>query len=177
MLAFVIIAVFVAGLMIGRTPEYLGKKIETFEMKMASLMVLIPVVIVLFGTAVAVVTSAGKAAVYNPGAHGFSEILYAFSSAGNNNGSAFAGLSANSTFYNTALGFAMLFARYWTAIPALAIAGSLVNKKKVPPSSGTLPTHTPLFIVWLIVVVIIVGALSFFPALALGPLAEYLMIR
>jgi K+-transporting ATPase ATPase A chain len=177
MLAFVIIAVFVAGLMIGRTPEYLGKKIESFEMKMASLMVLIPVVIVLFGTAVAVVTSAGKAAVYNPGAHGFSEILYAFSSAGNNNGSAFAGLSANSAFYNTALGFAMLFARYWTAIPALAIAGSLVNKKKVPPSSGTLPTHTPLFIVWLIVVVIIVGALSFFPALALGPLAEYLMIR
>jgi K+-transporting ATPase ATPase A chain len=177
MLAFVIIAVFVAGLMIGRTPEYLGKKIETFEMKMASLMVLIPVVIVLFGTAVAVTISAGKAAVYNPGAHGFSEILYAFSSAGNNNGSAFAGLSANSTFYNTALGFAMLFARYWTAIPALAIAGSLVNKKKVPPSSGTLPTHTPLFIVWLIMVVIIVGALSFFPALALGPLAEYLMIR
>jgi K+-transporting ATPase ATPase A chain len=177
MLAFVIIAVFVAGLMIGRTPEYLGKKIEAFEMKMASLMVLIPVVIVLLGTAVAVATSAGKAAVYNPGAHGFSEILYAFSSAGNNNGSAFAGLSANSAFYNTALGFAMLFARYWTAIPALAIAGSLVNKKKVPPSSGTLPTHTPLFIVWLIVVVIIVGALSFFPALALGPLAEYLMIR
>jgi K+-transporting ATPase ATPase A chain len=177
MLAFVIIAVFVAGLMIGRTPEYLGKKIETFEMKMASLMVLIPVVIVLFGTAVAVTISAGKAAVYNPGAHGFSEILYAFSSAGNNNGSAFAGLSANSTFYNAALGFAMLFARYWTAIPALAIAGSLVNKKKVPPSSGTLPTHTPLFIVWLIMVVIIVGALSFFPALALGPLAEYLMIR
>ena len=163
MLAFVIIAVFVAGLMIGRTPEYLGKKIETFEMKMASLMVLIPVVIVLFGTAIAVATSAGKAAVYNPGAHGFSEILYAFSSAGNNNGSAFAGLSANSAFYNTALGFAMLFARYWTAIPALAIAGSLVNKKKVPPSSGTLPTHTPLFIVWLIVVVIIVGALSFLP--------------
>jgi K+-transporting ATPase ATPase A chain len=177
MLAFVIIAVFVAGLMIGRTPEYLGKKIETFEMKMASLMVLIPVVIVLLGTAIAVATSAGKAAVYNPGAHGFSEILYAFSSAGNNNGSAFAGLSANSAFYNTALGFAMLFARYWTAIPALAIAGSLVHKKKVPPSSGTLPTHTPLFIVWIIVVVIIVGALSFLPALALGPLAEYLIIR
>ena len=177
MLAFVIIAVFVAGLMIGRTPEYLGKKIEAYEMKMASLMVLIPVVVVLFGTAIAVATQAGKAAVYNPGAHGFSEILYAFSSAGNNNGSAFAGLSTNSLFYNIALGFAMLFARYWTAIPALAIAGSLVYKKKVPASSGTLPTHTPLFIIWLIVVVIIVGALSFLPALALGPLAEYLMIR
>jgi K+-transporting ATPase ATPase A chain len=177
MLAFVIIAVFVAGLMIGRTPEYLGKKIEAYEMKMASLMVLIPVVIVLLGTAIAVATSAGRAAVYNPGAHGFSEILYAFSSTGNNNGSAFAGLSANSTFYNTALGLAMLFARYWTAIPALAIAGSLVQKKKVPVSSGTLPTHTSLFIIWLIVVVIIVGALSFLPALALGPLAEYLMIR
>jgi K+-transporting ATPase ATPase A chain len=177
MLAFVIIAVFVAGLMIGRTPEYLGKKIEAYEMKMASLMVLIPVVIVLLGTAIAVATSAGRAAVYNPGAHGFSEILYAFSSTGNNNGSAFAGLSANSTFYNTALGLAMLFARYWAAIPALAIAGSLVQKKKVPVSSGTLPTHTSLFIIWLIVVVIIVGALSFLPALALGPLAEYLMIR
>jgi K+-transporting ATPase ATPase A chain len=177
MLAFVIIAVFVAGLMIGRTPEYLGKKIEAYEMKMASLMVLIPVVIVLLGTAIAVATSAGRAAVYNPGAHGLSEILYSFSSTGNNNGSAFAGLSANSTFYNTALGLAMLFARYWAAIPALAIAGSLVQKKKVPVSSGTLPTHTSLFIIWLIVVVIIVGALSFLPALALGPLAEYLTIR
>jgi potassium-transporting ATPase potassium-binding subunit len=177
MLAFVIIAVFVAGLMIGRTPEYLGKKIEAYEMKMASLMVLVPVVVVLLGTAIAVTISAGRAAVYNPGAHGFSEILYAFSSAGNNNGSAFAGLSANSTFYNTALGLAMLFARYWTALPALAIAGSLVQKKKVPVSSGTLPTHNSLFIIWLITVVIIVGALSFLPALALGPLAEYLIIR
>jgi len=144
---------------------------------MASLMVLIPVVIVLLGTAIAVATMAGRAAAYNPGAHGFSEILYAFSSAGNNNGSAFAGLNANSPFYNTALGLAMLFARYWTAIPALAIAGSLVQKKKVPISVGTLPTHTSLFIVWLIMVVIIVGALSFLPALALGPLAEYLIIR
>jgi K+-transporting ATPase ATPase A chain len=177
MLAFVIIAVFVAGLMIGRTPEYLGKKIEAYEMKMASLMVLIPVVTVLFGTAIAVATQAGKAAVYNPGAHGFSEVLYAFSSAGNNNGSAFAGLGANTPFYNVALGLAMLFARYWSAIPALAIAGSLMQKKKVPVGSGTLPTHTSLFIIWLIVVVIIVGALSFLPALALGPLAEYLMLR
>jgi K+-transporting ATPase ATPase A chain len=176
-LAFIIIAVFVAGLMIGRTPEYLGKKIEAYEMKMASLMVLIPVLLVLFGTAIAIVTSAGKAAVFNPGAHGFSEVLYAFSSAGNNNGSAFAGLGTNTPFYNIALGLAMLFGRYWLAIPALAIAGSLVQKKKVPITSGTLPTHTPLFIFWLIAVVIIVGALSFLPALSLGPIVEHLMMR
>ena len=175
MLAFVIIAVFVAGLMIGRTPEYLGKKIESYEMKMASLMVLIPVLVVLFGTAISVLIPAGKAAVYNPGAHGFSEILYAFSSAGNNNGSAFAGIGANTPYYNTILAFAMLLGRYWLAIPALAIAGSLVRKKSVPLSSGTLPTHTPLFIGWLIAVVIIVGALSFLPALSLGPLVEHLM--
>jgi len=177
MLAFVIIAVFVAGLMIGRTPEYLGKKIEAFEMKMASLMVLIPVLLVLFGTAIAVATPAGREAVSNPGAHGFSEVLYAFSSAGNNNGSAFAGLGTNTPFYNIALGFAMLFGRYWLAIPALAIAGSLVQKKKVPVTSGTLPTHNPLFIFWLIAVVIIVGALSFLPALSLGPIVEHLLIR
>jgi K+-transporting ATPase ATPase A chain len=172
MLAFVIIAVFVAGLMIGRTPEYLGKKIEAYEMKMASLMVLIPVLLILFGTAIAVMTQAGKSAVFNPGAHGFSEILYAFSSASNNNGSAFAGLGTNTPFYNIALGLAMFFARYWLAIPALAIAGSLVQKKKVPETSGTLPTHSPLFIFWLIAVVIIVGALSFLPALSLGPIVE-----
>ncbi len=177
MLAFVIIAVFVAGLMIGRTPEYLGKKIEAFEMKMASLMVLIPVLLVLFGTAIAVATPAGRAAVFNPGAHGFSEVLYAFSSAGNNNGSAFAGLGTNTTFYNIALGFVMLFGRYWLAIPALAIAGSLVQKKKVPVTSGTLPTHTPLFIFWLIAVVVVVGALSFLPALSLGLIVEHLLIR
>jgi len=175
MLAFVIIAVFVAGLMIGRTPEYLGKKIESYEMKMASLMVLIPVLVVLFGTAISVLIPAGKAAVYNPGAHGFSEVLYAFSSAGNNNGSAFAGIGANTPYYNTILAFAMLLGRYWLAIPALAIAGSLVRKKSVPISSGTLPTHTPLFIGWIIAVVIIVGALSFLPALSLGPLVEHLM--
>jgi potassium-transporting ATPase potassium-binding subunit len=177
MLAFVIIAVFVAGLMIGRTPEYLGKKIEAYEMKMASLMVLIPVILVLFGTAIAVATPAGRAAVFNPGAHGFSEVLYAFSSTSNNNGSAFAGLSTNTPFYNIALGFAMFFGRYWLAIPALAIAGSLAQKKKVPVTSGTLPTHTPLFIFWLIAVVIIVGALSFLPALSLGPIVEHLLIR
>jgi K+-transporting ATPase ATPase A chain len=175
MLAFVIIAVFVAGLMVGRTPEYLGKKIEVFEMKMAALMILIPVLTVLLGTALAVSLATGRASVLNPGAHGFSEILYAFSSAGNNNGSAFAGLSANTIFYNLALGIAMLMARYWLIIPALAMAGSLAGKKKVPPSAGTLPTHTPLFVAWLIGVIIIVGALSFLPALALGPIVEALM--
>jgi len=176
MLTFVIIAVFVAGLMIGRTPEYLGKKIEAYEMKMASLMVLIPVLLVLFGTAVAMATPAGKAAVFNPGAHGFSEVLYAFSSTSNNNGSAFAGPGTNTLFYNIALSIAMFFGRYWLAIPALAIAGSLVRKKRVPVTSGTLPTHTPLFIVWLIAVVVVVGALSFLPALSLGPIAEHLMM-
>lgn len=176
MLAFVIIAVFVSGLMVGRTPEYLGKKIEAFEMKMASIMILVPVVVVLVGTALALTSDAGKAAVYNPSVHGFSEVLYAFSSAGNNNGSAFAGLGANTPFYNTALGIAMLFARYWLAIPALAIAGSLVQKKKIPESAGTLPTHTPLFIAWLMGVIVIVGALSFLPALALGPIVEHLMV-
>jgi K+-transporting ATPase ATPase A chain len=176
MLAFVIIAVFVSGLMVGRTPEYLGKKIEAYEMKMASIMILVPVMVVLIGTAVAVASEAGRATIYNPSAHGFSEVLYAFSSAGNNNGSAFAGLDANTPFYNTALGFAMLFARYWLAIPALAIAGSLAGKKKIPASTGTLPTHTPLFIAWLIGVIVIVGALSFLPALALGPIVEHLML-
>jgi len=176
MLAFVIVAVFIAGLMVGRTPEYLGKKIEAYEMKMASIMILIPVMLVLLGTAIAVGSAAGRATLWNPGAHGFSEALYAFSSAGNNNGSAFAGLGANTPFYNTALGIAMLFARYWLAIPALAIAGSLASKKKVPISSGTLPTHTPLFIAWLIGVIVIVGALSFLPALALGPIVEHLML-
>jgi K+-transporting ATPase ATPase A chain len=176
MLAFVIIAVFVAGLMVGRTPEYLGKKIEAYEMKMASIVILIPVFVVLAGTAIALTSEAGRATIYNPSAHGFSEVLYAFSSAGNNNGSAFAGLGANTPFYNTALGIAMLFARYWLAIPILAIAGALANKKKVPVSNGTLLTHTPLFIGWLIGVIVIVGALSFLPALALGPIVEHLMI-
>ena len=176
MIAFAIIAVFIAGLMVGRTPEYLGKKIEAYEVKMTSLIILIPCVLVLLGTAVAVVSPGGKATIFNPGIHGFSEVLYAFSSAGNNNGSAFAGLGANTLFYNTALGIAMFFARYWLAIPALAIAGSLAKKKIVPVSSGTLPTHTPLFIAFLASVVLIVGALTFFPALALGPIVEHLMI-
>jgi K+-transporting ATPase ATPase A chain len=176
MLVFAIIAVFVAGLMVGRTPEYLDKKIEAYEMKMSTLVVLIPVLVVLLGTAVAVLFRQGTSSVLNPGPHGFSEILYAFSSAGNNNGSAFAGLNANTVFYNTALGFAMLFSRYWLAIPTLAIAGSLVLKKKVPVTSGTLETHTPLFILWLVAVVIIFGALSFLPALALGPIVEHLLL-
>src|SRR2546427_975461 len=176
MLAFAIIAVFVAGLMVGRTPEYLGKKIEAYEMKMSSLMILIPPAVVLIGTAIAVVTAGGKAGPANPGAHGFSEILYAFSSAGNNNGSAFAGLSANTPFYHTALGIAMLFARYWLAGPALAIAGSLARKKLGPAGPGTLPTHTPLFVGLLIGVVLLVGALTFVPALALGPIVEHLTL-
>ena len=176
MLAHVIIAVFVAGLMIGRTPEYLGKKIEAFEMKMAALIVLTPVVAILLGTAIAVAIPAGRATIFNPGAQGFSEVLYAFSSASNNNGSAFAGLGSN-TFYNIATGIAMLLGRYWTAIPALAIGGALVKKKRVPVSSGTLPTHTPLFVFWLMAVFIIIGALSFFPALSLGPVVEQLMSR
>ncbi len=177
MLAFVIVAVFIAGLMVGRTPEYLGKKIEAYEMKMASLMILIPIVLAKVGTAIAVVAPLGLATIWNTGGpHGFSEVLYAFSSAANNNGSAFAGLGANTPFYNTALGVCMFFARYWLAIPALAIAGSLVQKKKVPAGAGTLPTHTPLFIAWLIGVIMIVGALSFIPALSLGPIVEHLML-
>ena len=176
MLAFVIVAVFIAGLMVGRTPEYLGKKIETYEMKMAALVILIPPILVLVGTALAVTMPAGRAGIFNPGPHGFSEVLYAFSSAGNNNGSAFAGLGANTPFYNVALGLVMLAARYWLIIPMLAIAGALAAKKRVPASAGTLPTHTPLFVGWLIGVVIIVGALSFVPALALGPLAEQLAL-
>jgi K+-transporting ATPase ATPase A chain len=176
MLAFVIVAVFVAGLMVGRTPEYVGKKIEAYEMKMASLILLIPVFTALVGTAIGVMTAAGQATIYNPGPHGFTEVLYAFSSASANNGSAFAGLGANNPFYNTSLGIIMFFARYWLAIPALAIGGSLALKKKVPAGAGTLPTHTPLFIAWLIAVVIIVGALGFLPALALGPVVEHLMI-
>jgi potassium-transporting ATPase potassium-binding subunit len=176
MLMFVVIAVFVAGLMIGRTPEYLGKKIEAFDIKMACIGVLVPLFTALFGTAIAVMMDAGKAGVANPSMHGFSEILYAFSSASGNNGSAFAGLSANTPFYNTALGIVMFFARYWIIIPVLALAGSVVTKKRVPAGAGTLPTHTPLFIFFLVGVVIVIGALTFFPALALGPIVEHLVL-
>jgi K+-transporting ATPase ATPase A chain len=176
MLVFAIVAVFVAGLMVGRTPEYLGKKIEAYEMKMASLVILIPPLLVLVCTAIACVADAGLSSRANSGPHGFSEILYAFSSMGNNNGSAFAGLNANTPFYNLLGGVAMLFARYWLAIPTLAIAGSLAQKKLVPAGPGTLPTHTPLFVMLLIGVVLIVGALTFLPALALGPVVEHLML-
>jgi len=175
MLAFAVVAVFIAGLMVGRTPEYLGKKIEAYEMKMSSLAVLIPCALVVIGTAIAVMTPAGTAGVANPGAHGFSEILYALTSASNNNGSAFAGLSVNTPFWNTILGACMFLSRYMLIIAMLAMAGSLAAKKHVPASAGTLPTHTPLFIVLLASVVIIVGALTFLPALALGPIAEHLM--
>ncbi len=175
MLVFALVTVFMAGLMVGRTPEYLGKKIEAYEMKMASLVILIPPALVLLGTAFAVVAPAGVATLGNPGVHGFSEILYAFSSASNNNGSAFAGLGANTPFYNLMLGVAMFFARYALAIPVLALAGALARKKRVPPGPGTLPTHTPLFVAMLIAVVLIVGALTFVPALALGPIVEHFM--
>jgi K+-transporting ATPase ATPase A chain len=171
-----LIAVFVAGLMVGRTPEYLGKKIEIYEMKMAALIVLIPILIVLFGTAITLLVPVGRVGIFNAGPQGFSEVLYAFSSAGNNNGSAFAGLGANIPFYNVALGIAMLIARYALIVPVLAMAGALARKKKIPVSAGTLPTHTPLFIVWLIGVIIIVGALSFLPALALGPIVQQLLL-
>lgn len=174
MLVFVIVTVFIAGLMVGRTPEYLGKKIQSFEIKMASLAVLVPCLAVLFGTAFGVLLEAGKAGPLNPGAQGFSEILYAFTSASNNNGSAFAGLTANTNFYNTALGICMLLGRFWVMIPVLAIAGSLAAKNAVPLSAGTLPTHTPLFIGVLASVVVMVGVLTFVPALALGPIAEHL---
>jgi K+-transporting ATPase ATPase A chain len=176
MIIFALVAVFVAGLMIGRTPEYLGKKIEAYEMKMAAISVLVPLVVVLAGTAIAVMLETGRASVANPGAHGFSEILYAFSSAGNNNGSAFAGLSANTPFYNTALGIAMFFSRFWIMVPVLALAGALAAKKRVPESTGTLPTHTPLFVFFLISVVLLVGALTFVPALALGPIVEHVLL-
>jgi K+-transporting ATPase ATPase A chain len=177
MLVFAIIAVFIAGLMVGRTPEYLGKKLEAFEMKMASLVILIPPFLALVGTAIAVAYPAGRAGTANPGAHGFSEILYAFSSAAGNNGSAFAGLSANTPFYNTLLGIVMWASRFWLIVPVLAIAGSLATKKRVPSGAGTLATDTPLFVVLLAATVVIVGALAFFPALALGPVVEELQFR
>jgi K+-transporting ATPase ATPase A chain len=176
MLVFVIVAVFVAGLMVGRTPEYLGKKIESYEMKMASILILIMPITVLVLTAIGVMTNQGKATIFNPGPHGFSEVLYLYTSQGNNNGSAFAGIGANNPFYNLSGGIDMMIGRFFLAVPTLALAGSLAKKKKTPESAGTLPTHTPLFIVWLIAVVILVGALNFFPALALGPIIEHLML-
>ena len=176
MLAFAIVAVFIGGLMVGRTPEYLGKKIEAFEMKMASLVILLPAVVILAGTAIACVLPAGTEALGNPGAHGFSEILYAFSSGAGNNGSAFAGLTASGRFYAAAIAMAMFAGRYWLIVPILAIAGSLARKKPVPASAGTLPTHGPLFVTLLAGTVVLVGALTFLPALALGPIAEQVQL-
>ncbi len=176
LLMFAIVAVFIAGLMVGRTPEYLGKKIEAYEMKMASLVILIPAAAVLIGTAIACVVPAGSATLGNPGIHGFSEILYAFSSVSNNNGSAFGGITVSGVFYATIQGICMLIGRYWVTIPVLAIAGSLARKKAIPTSAGTLPTHTPLFVGLLAGTVVLVGALTFIPALALGPIVEHLML-
>ena len=176
MLVFAIMAVFIAGLMIGRTPEYLGKKIEAHEMKMVSIAILVTPLLVLCGTAVAVLADAGRAGILNPGPHGFSEVLYALSSAANNNGSAFAGLSANTPFYNVLLAVAMWFGRFGVIVPVLAIAGSLAAKKRLAATEGTLPTHGPLFVTLLIGTVLLVGLLNYVPALALGPVVEHLML-
>ena len=176
MLLYALLAVFIAGLMIGRTPEYLGKKIESFDMKMVALGILVTPLLVLLGTALAVATDAGRAGIFNPSAHGFSEVLYAFSSAANNNGSAFAGLSANAPFYNGWLGVAMWFGRFAVIVPVLAIAGSLAAKKKLAQGPGTLPTHGPLFVGLLVGTVLLLGALTYVPALALGPAVEHLML-
>ena len=176
MLMFAVLGVFIAGLMIGRTPEYLGKKIEALEMKLAAVFILTTPFVALIGTAVAVMTVSGKAGVGNPGAHGFTEILYAFSSAANNNGSAFGGLSANTVFYNVATGVAMWFGRFWPIVAVLAFAGTLAAKKRVPVTEGTMPTHGPLFIALLLGSVLLIGVLTYVPALALGPIAEHLML-
>ncbi|MBP7492030.1 MAG: potassium-transporting ATPase subunit KdpA [Rhodoferax sp.] len=176
MLIFAILAVFIAGLMIGRTPEYLGKKIEVHEMKLTSIAILVTPTVVLAGTAIAVATLSGQAGIANPGAHGFSEILYALSSAANNNGSAFAGLSANTPFYNTLLGMAMWLGRFGVIVPVLAMAGALASKKRLPETAGTMPTHGPLFVFLLISTVLLVGLLNYVPALALGPIVEHLML-
>ncbi len=176
MLIFAILAVFIAGLMIGRTPEYLGKKIESYEMKMTSIAILVTPLLVLAGTAIAVMTDAGKAGIANPGAHGYSEILYAFTSAANNNGSAFGGISANTPFYNVMLAIAMWFGRFGVIVPVLAIAGSMAAKKRIAATEGTMPTHGPLFVSLLIGVVLLVGLLNYVPALALGPVIEHLVL-
>ena len=177
MLVFAILAVFIAGLMIGRTPEYLGKKIQAYEMKMSSIAILVTPLLVLGGTAVAVMADAGRAGIANPGAHGFSEILYAFSSAANNNGSAFAGLSANTPFYNTMLAIAMWFGRFAVIVPVLAIAGALAAKPRLEANPGTMPTHGPVFVALLVGVVLLVGVLNYVPSLALGPVVEHLQLH
>jgi K+-transporting ATPase ATPase A chain len=174
MLVFVVVAMFIAGLMVGRTPEYLGKKIEPREMKLATVIIILPILLILAGTTLAVMTEAGRASVFNPGPHGFSEILYAFTSASQNNGSAFAGIAANTLFYNIATAVAMLIGRYAVAILTLALAGSFAAKKIVPEGEGTLRDHSPLFLLWLVFVIVVIGALSFLPVLSLGPIAEFL---
>jgi K+-transporting ATPase ATPase A chain len=176
MLIFALLAVFIAGLMIGRTPEYLGKKIESFEIKMVAIIILITPLLVLVGTAITLMIAAGKAGIFNPGQHGFTEVLYAWSSAANNNGSAFAGLSANTPFYNTLLAIAMWFGRFWIIVPVLAIAGVLAGKKRLATTAGSMPTHGLLFVVLLLSCIIIVGALTYVPALALGPVVEHLIM-
>ena len=175
MIIYAIIAIFIAGLMVGRTPEYLGKKIEPDEMMLAAIIILIPIGTILIGSALAVMNEAGTISIFNPGAHGLTEILYAFSSAAGNNGSAFAGLSVNTLFYNTTLAIGMLIGRYPILVLILALAGSFARKKIVPPSDGTLQDHRPLFIIWLVFVILTIGVLSFLPSLALGPIAEYLI--
>jgi K+-transporting ATPase ATPase A chain len=177
MLIFAIMAVFIAGLMIGRTPEYIGKKIESFQMKMTAIVILVTPFLVLVGAAIAVMSESGRLGIFNPGAHGFSEILYALSSAANNNGSAFAGLSANTPFYNSLLAVVMWFGRFAFIVPVLAIAGSLAKKKRIEPTAGTLPTHGPLFVALLVGTVVLVGALTYVPALALGPVIEHLQLH
>jgi K+-transporting ATPase ATPase A chain len=177
MLIFAIMAVFIAGLMIGRTPEYIGKKIESFQMKMTAIVILVTPFLVLVGSAIAVMSEQGRLGIFNPGAHGFSEILYALSSAANNNGSAFAGLSANTPFYNSLLAVVMWFGRFAFIVPVLAIAGSLAKKKRIEPTAGTLPTHGPLFVALLVGTVVLVGALTYVPALALGPVIEHLQLH
>jgi K+-transporting ATPase ATPase A chain len=176
MLIFVLVAVFISGLMVGRTPEYLGKKIEPFEIKMAALLILIMPILVLTLTALALMTNAGRAGISNPGPHGLSQVLYAFTSMGNNNGSAFAGLNANSVFYNLSGAVVMFISRFWLILPTLALAGSLAGKKKIPVGAGTLPTTTPLFIGWLVLIILVVGALNFVPVLAVGPVIEHLFM-
>ncbi len=176
-LAFVILTVFVGGLMVGRVPEYMGKKITTYDIKMAAIIVIFPAVIVLFGTAIAISTDAGKAGILNLGAQGFSEVMYAFSSAGNNDGGAFAGLKTDNQFYSVALAIAMFFSRYFIMIAAFAIAGSFAGKNITPTNAGTLPTHTPLFVFLLTWILIIVGILTYVPAIVLGPVAEHYHIK
>lgn len=175
MIIYIIITVFISGLMVGRTPEYLGKKISSFEIKMASIVLLVPLILTLFGTAIAISVDQGRSSIGNPGAHGFTEVLYAFTSAGNNNGSSFSSLNANTPFYNTILGIVMLFARFWIIIPVLAIAGSIAAKNITPKSQGTLSTCSPLFVIISVFVILLVGVLTFVPSLALGPIAEHLM--